>query len=202
MSKSFEAALSNRKADNQINPLFLKRWSSRSMTGEEISSESLNSLLEAARWAPSTMNEQEWRFLYASQKSVSWESYFAALVEANQVWCKNASHLIVVLSRTQFARNGNPNPVHEFDAGAAFQNLVLEAADRNLVAHGLAGFDNQKIRDSLKIPENFAIHAMVAVGVYDPTEKNLSDALRGRETPSVRKPLSEISAEGEFKFAS
>lgn len=202
MSRSIEEALHNRKPDHPINPLFLKRWSSRSMTGEEIPTPTIHSLLEAARWAPSTMNEQEWRFLYASKKNAHWESYFSALVEANQVWCKDASHLIVVLSKKQFTRNGSPNPVHEFDAGAAFENLALEAADRNLVAHAMAGFDTEKIRTALQVPDSFAVHAIIAVGIYDPAQNNLSEALRGRETPSSRKPISEISAEGEFKFAS
>ena len=106
------------------------------------------------------------------------------------------------MSKIPLSKSGKPNPVHEFDAGLAFQNLLLEAADRNIVAHGMAGFDNQKIREALKVPDTFAIHAMVAIGVYDPTEKNLNDVLRSREAPAPRKPISEISAEGDFKFTS
>ena len=83
-------------------------------------------LFEAARWAPSTYNEQEWRFLYAANGRRHWPTFFGLLMEANQLWCKNASVLVVVLSHKVFTRNGNPNPVHTFDAGLASQNLLLQ----------------------------------------------------------------------------
>jgi len=201
MSKNFEDALKIRKPDHKINPLFIKRWSSRSMTGEAIDPEIFSSLLEAARWAPSSSNEQESRFIYASRNSPHWETFFSLLAEGNKPWCKFASHLVVIVSKTQFTKSGSANPVHEFDAGAAFENLVLEAADRNLVAHGMAGFDFQKAKVSLKVPDNFAVNAMIAIGVYDPTEKNLDEKTKGREVPSMRKPLSEVSSEGVFNFA-
>src|SRR5213593_5765 len=109
-----------RKADHPIEPIFLRRWSPRAMTGESISDAEMLTLFEAARWAPSTYNEQEWRFLYAPRSSQHWQAFFDLLMEANKVWCQRAAVLVVVLSHRVFTLNGKPNPVHTFDTGAAF----------------------------------------------------------------------------------
>jgi len=195
----FEQALSIRKADHEINPIFLKRWSPRAMTGEVIKDSELNSLFEAARWAPSTNNEQEWRFLYESRDGVEWDTFFSLLVEGNQVWCKNASHLVVVLSRKTFIRNGKENPVHIFDSGSAFQNLLLEAASRSLVAHGMSGFDAKSAAEKLEVSDEFSVNVMIALGY--PAEKSVfPESYQEKESPSQRKPISEIAMKGKFAF--
>src|SRR6185369_16773003 len=110
-----------------IEPLLYKRWSPRSMSGEPISEQELLTVFEAARWAPSTYNEQEWRFLYARRNTPQWPLLFNLLMEANQLWCKKAALLCVVIARKTFTRNGKPNPVHLYDAGSAWENLALQA---------------------------------------------------------------------------
>ncbi len=155
-------------------------------------------LFEAARWAPSTYNEQEWRFLYATRDSEHWDTFFGLLMEANQVWCRNAAVLIVVVSHKVFERNGKPNPVHTFDAGAAFENLSLQGTLMNLVIHGMAGFDQQAAREQLHVPDDYSIEAMVAVGrPGDPAD--LPEDVRQREQPSGRKPVHEIIMAGGFR---
>lgn len=188
-----------RKADHPIEPLFLKRWSPRAMNGKPLSQEQLFPLFEAARWAPSTYNEQEWRFLYATRDTPHWPRFFELLVEANQAWCKEAAVLVVVLSHTVFERNGKPNPVHTFDAGAAFENLALQGAAMGLVVHGMAGFDRDKARRDLKIPDDYAVEAMIALGhPGDPAA--LPEELREREQPSDRRPIRDSIREGIFDF--
>ena len=190
--------LEHRTADHPIEQLFLKRWSPRAMSGESIKTEQLMSLLEAARWAPSTYNEQEWRFLYATRDSEHWETFFDLLVEQNQAWCKPAAALIVVVSAKIMSRNGKPNPVHSFDAGLATENLLLQAAALDLVGHGLAGFDQDAAREKLNVPGDFEIQAMIAVGhPGDPAD--LPKEMQEMETPSSRKPLSEIAAIGNLE---
>jgi nitroreductase len=191
--------LSHRNADHPIETIFLKRWSPRAMTGEAISAAELNSLLEAARWAPSTYNEQEWRFLYAHRDTPNWPVFLNLLMEANQTWCANAGVLFVVVSHKVFERNGKPNPVHTFDAGAAFENLCLQGTAMDLVVHGMAGFDRQKARRDLKVPDDYEVEAMIAVGRPGDVD-SLPQELQERETPSGRKPIAEISCEGPFAF--
>ena len=189
-----------RKANHPIESLFLRRWSPRAMSGEAITREEMLSLFEAARWAPSTYNEQEWHFLYALRDKPDWPLFFDLLVEGNRVWCERAALLCVITAHKVFRRNGRPNPVHVFDAGLAFENLALQGAAMGLVIHGMAGFDFEKARDTLRVPEDYAICAMFAVG--RPGNLNtLPASLREGEKPSQRKAVGEIICEGRFAFS-
>jgi nitroreductase len=191
--------LEHRKPEHAIDSLFLRRWSPRAMTGHPVSPADLDRLFEAARWAPSTYNEQEWRFLYAHRNTPHWSTFFDLLMEANQAWCKNAGVLLVVTSHKVFSKNGKPNPVHTFDTGAAFENLALQGAVMGLVVHGMAGFDRDKARRALAVPDDYQVEAMVAIGHPGDTG-TLPPELAEREVPSGRMPVSEFTAEGPFAF--
>ena len=198
MAELFDAS-TVRTPDHPIEPLFLRRWSPRAMSGEPLSDGELLSLFEAARWAPSTFNEQEWRFLYARRDTPHWPTFLGLLVEGNRAWCARAAVLAVVLSHTVFQRNGKPNPVHKFDAGLAFENLALQGAAMGLVVHGMQGFDFDRARRELNVPDVYSVDAMFAIGrPGDPAD--LPPALREREKPSGRKPIAEIIREGPFSF--
>lgn len=193
-------ALQFRSADHDVLDLFVKRWSPRAMTGAPLDQSQLERLFEAARWAPSTYNEQEWRFLYAHIGSEHWEQFFGLLAEPNQQWCKHASVLVVVLSHKVFSKNGKPNPVHTFDAGLATQNLLLQGAEMGLVCHGMAGFDRGKARHQLKVPDDYEVEAMIAIGhPGDPDQ--LPGNYRDMDLkPTGRKPIGEFTAAGPFAF--
>ncbi len=189
----------NRTADHPIEPLILSRWSPRAMSGEAITNEEMLGLFEAARWAPSTYNEQEWRFLYARSGSAQWPAFFDLLVEGNRVWCRRAALLVVICAHKVFARNGKPNPVHLFDCGNAFENLALQGTAMNLVVHAMQGFDYDRARTLLTVPDDYAVVAMFSVGrPGNPSE--LPEKLRGMEIPSGRKPVEKIICEGKFVF--
>lgn len=192
-------ASKQRKADYPINSIFVKRWSPRAMSGQPITDQQLMTLFEAARWAPSTYNEQEWRFLYAPNGGGTWQTFFNLLMKANQVWCAKAACLVVVCSKKTFTLNGMPNPVHTFDAGAAFENLALQGAEMGLVVHGMAGFDADKARKDLKIPDDYKVEAMIAIG-QPGNPADLPAELREREVPTGRKSVSEIAREGLFSW--
>jgi nitroreductase len=189
----------HRQADHPIEPLILKRYSPRALSGEPITKEEVNTLFEAARWAPSTYNEQEWRFLYARRDTPEWPLLFNLLVEANQTWCARAAMLCVIVAHKVFARNGKPNPVHLFDCGNAFENLALQGTAMGLVVHGMSGFDYEKAAADLKVPEDYAVVAMFAVGHHGKIE-DLPEPYREGEIPTGRKPVAEISCEGAFAF--
>lgn len=187
-----------RKADHEIEKIFLKRWSPRAMNGSAVSQRDLNRLFEAARWAPSTYNEQEWRYLYAHRDTPHWQSFFDLLLPANQAWCANAGVLTVVIAHKVFALNGQPNPVYHFDAGASAENLMLQGAQMGLVVHAMAGFDARKACQMLQVPSDWEALAMIAIGhPGDPDQ--LPAPLRERETPTSRKPVAEIAWEGGFR---
>jgi nitroreductase len=189
----------NRQADHPIDPLFLDRWSPRAMSGAEITKEELLVLFEAARWAPSSYNNQPWRILYARRGSEQWPLFFDLLVETNKGWANNAAVLLLFVSKTTFDHNGKPYPTHSFDTGAAWQNLALQGFLKGYVVHGMQGFDYEQARVSLNIPDEFRVEAMAAVG--RPGDKEaLPEILRQRELPNDRRKLERTVCEGSFRF--
>lgn len=153
-----------RRPGYEIHPIILSRWSPRAMTGEGLSDDELMPLFEAARWAPSSYNGQPWRFVYAKRETEHWDKFYNLLAEGNKLWAQKAAVLVVVVSRKRFEHNEKPARTHSFDAGAAWENLALEGTRRGLVIHGMQGFDYDKARDVLGIPEAFQVEAMIAIG--------------------------------------
>jgi nitroreductase len=193
-----EEVSGRRMAEHDILPLFLNRWSPRSMTGEPLRDEELLSLFEAARWAPSSYNGQPWRFIIAKRENrADWERLFGLLITGNQNWAQHAGVLVVVVSRRLFEHDNKPSATHAFDAGAAWENLALEAARRGLVAHAMQGFDYERAREELEVPGEFEVDAMIAIGKRGPKEK-LSERLQAMEEPRGRRPMREILFEGRF----
>ena len=180
-----------------IEKLILNRWSPRAFSGEPITQEQLMTLFEAARWAPSSFNNQPWRFLYGRRDTPQWKLFFDLLVPFNQEWCARAAVLILVISRNNFELNNKPSRTHSFDTGAATENLALQGFAMGLVVHGMEGFDYDRAKKDLTIPADYTVEAMFAVGKHGSSDI-LSPELRAREIPSDRKPLSEIIIEGRF----
>lgn len=198
MAKVMETSVRTRRPEYPVNSIFLERWSPRAMSGEEIQEVELMSLFEAAKWAPSSYNNQSWRFIYAKKNTANWVKFFGLLGEFNQTWCKNAAALIVVVSKTTFDSNGKPSRTHSYDTGAAWANLALQASLNGLVAHGMEGFDYDRAKTELGIPDDYTVEAMAAVGKPGKIE-DLRPALRDMEAPSDRKKLAEIVFEGKFR---
>jgi nitroreductase len=187
----------HRIPEQPIDELFLKRWSRRAMSGEPLTQEGLLTLFEAARWAPSSRNDQSWRFIYAKKDTASWETLLHLLAEGNRRWCQRASVLVVMISRKTHA-DGSENQTHAFSAGAAFENLALQGALLDLVIHPMGGFDHERARTALAVPDGWGINAMIAIG--KPGDINdLDEKLRARETPSGRNPLQGFLMEGVFR---
>ncbi len=186
-----------RQSDYSINPLILNRWSPRAMSGEGISDTELMRLFEAARWAPSSFNGQPWRFIYAKRNTAYWDRLFNLMVDFNKSWTKNAAVLVVIISRKNFEHNEQSSVTHQFDTGAAWENLALQGEAQGLVTHGMQGFDYERARKELSIPEEFDVIAMIAIGIPE-SKEILPQELQQRVQPSDRKPLSEIIMEGHF----
>lgn len=192
-----------RNATHPVHPMFTERWSPRSFTGEVLPQEVLQSLFEAARWAPSASNMQPWRFLYGHAGTPAFQSILDGLVPFNQGWAHKASALIVVLSKKTSVAPGQteakPNPWHSFDAGSAWMSLALQAHHLGWATHGMGGFDGAKLREGLAIPADVAVECVVAVGKRG-DKAALPEGLQARELPNDRVPLAQIAAEGGWAF--
>ncbi len=187
-----------RKTENGVDEIFINRWSARAMSGEKVSKKELMTLFEAARWAPSSSNEQPWRFVYVLKESKNWKKFFELLDAGNQAWIKNAGALIVVISRMTWEEENTFNPTHSLDTGAAWENFALEGSLKKLVVHGLAGFDYDKAKEMLKLDDNYKVEMMIGVGKPGDIS-NLSEKYRTRELPKGRKELNKFVFEEEFK---
>ena len=187
------------EAQHPVDELFLDRWSPRAMSGEGVGEEDLMTLFEAARWAPSSYNNQPWRILYARRETGQWPAFFGLLVEGNQAWAKDAAALLLFVSKETFDFNGKPYPTHSFDTGAAWENLALQATMLGLVTHGMQGFDYERAKTALNIPDDFRVEAMVAAG--KPQDRSeMPEEVRERETPNSRRSIEDTVCEGAFCF--
>ena len=187
-----------RKPEYPIDPVFLNRWSSRAMSGEPMTDDEVMPLFEAARWAPSSYNAQQRRFLYAKRDTPNWNVFFDLLTEGNKVWTKNAAVLVVVIARKNFEHNEKPSRTSVYDTGAAWENLALQGTLKGLVVHGMQGFDYDKARSALNVPDNYEVCAMIAIGKKGRKE-DLPENLQRKEEPNNRRPLKEIAIEGTFR---
>lgn len=182
-----------------IHELLAQRWSPRAYDERPVEPEKLASLFEAARWAPSSNNEQPWRFIVAEKREeLQWNRLFACLVEGNRKWSQPAPVLILSLASLNFEDEGKPNRHALHDTGLAVENLALQAAAVGLAAHQMAGFDTEKARIDLKIPAGYEPVAIIAIG-YPGDPNVLADHLKQREVaPRTRRPITEFVFSGEW----
>ena len=191
-----------RTAEHDVDPLFLERWSPRAFTGEAMPNSELMTLFEAASWAPSAFNGQPWRFVYAHRDTEDWTRLFDILIPFNQMWVKNASALVFVISdRFRRVEGQPPAPTHShsFDTGAAWACLALQAVRMGWATHGMVGLDMAKAYQVLGVPEaDYRIEAAVAIGRQGDVSL-LDEVFRAREVPSPRNPVSTFAFEGRLK---
>ena len=182
-------------AGHPIHELIRERWSPRAFLDKPVEPAKLLSVLEAARWAPSSSNEQPWFFLVARKtEPEEFAKLLGCLVEGNQVWAKAAPVLMISVARRTFDQTGKPNRSAVHDVGLASENMTLEAVAQGLATHGMAGIELEKIREVYGLPENCEPVAGWALG-YGGEPEMLEGALREREVaPRTRKEL------GEFVF--
>ena len=187
-----------RQAAHAIDSIFVDRWSPRAMSGVAIARAELMLLFEAARWAPSSSNYQPWRMLYALRDTPHWPLFVSLLNEGNRRWAQHGGALVLFISKST-RDDGQPALTHAFDAGAAWENFALQGSRRDLVVHGMQGFDHDRARSELAIPAVFDLHAMVVVG--NPADAAvLPENLQAREHPNDRRPVSASVREGPFDF--
>jgi nitroreductase len=179
--------------ENGVLPIFHERWSARAFADRDVPEEDLRRVFEAARWAPSSNNEQPWRYLAGTRETETHKKIFESLVGFNQTWAEKAPVLIVGLASKRFSKNDAPNAYALYDLGAASAYLVLQAAALGLTTHQMAGFDREKARKLLGIPEGYELGSVIALGYQGEPETLASEELIKRESaPRERKALDEF----------
>ena len=185
--------------DHPIQELITARWSPYSFATRAVADEDLRSLFEAARWAPSSYNEQPWRYIVAKQEQTEdFHRLLSCLLELNQVWAKAAPVLALGISRLRFSHNEQPNRAAIHDLGIANGYLVLEATARGLAVHQMIGILPDKAREIYEIPEGYEPMIGLAIG-YRGAPQALPEELAKRDLARrPRKPLREFLFGGKW----
>ena len=179
--------------DYPISEIIAKRWSARAFSTQPVENSKLLSILEAARWAPSSRNEQPWRYIVFTNENPEMLKKAQSVLKEINDYAKRAPVLICAITKKTYSENGNPNRLYFHDLGAANENMFLEAFNQDLIMHEMGGFDVQKAREIFNVPEDYQVGIMIAIG-YQDTYHVLPERLREKAfTPRVRKPLSEIA---------
>ncbi len=184
---------------HEIHALLRERWSPRAFADRMVEPEKLRSLLEAARWAPSSFNEQPWSFIIATKESPSeYERLLSCLVEGNVRWAQHAPVLMLSVAKLAFERNQKPNRHAFHDVGLAVENLVIQATALGLAVHQMAGFHVDKARELFSIPDGHEPVAALVLG-FPGDPAGLPEDLRERErAPRTRKPLESFVFSGQW----
>ena len=188
-------------ADTQypIHDLLKRRWSPRAFSDRRVEPATLRSLLEAARWAPSSSNEQPWNFLVATKdEQAEHGRLLSCLVEGNSLWAQRAPVLMVSVARMSFEEGGEPNRHAYYDVGQAVADLSVQATALGLMVHQMAGFHPDKVRELYGIPTGFEPVAAMALG-YPGDPQSLPEKLKTRESaPRERKPVAQFVFTGRW----
>ncbi len=189
--------------DHPIHELLTRRWSPYGFADRPVSAADLRSLFEAARWAPSSYNEQPWRYIVATKENPQeFARLLSCLVEGNQAWAKAAPVLALGCTSLLFTKNGKPNAAAIHDLGLAAGNLCLEATARRLFVHQMIGILPDRAREVCRIPDGVQPLTALAIG-YAADPNTLPEKLKERDlAPRTRKPLAEFVFGGEWGAAS
>ena len=176
-----------------------QRWSPRAFDpNREIDPETLANLLEAARWAPSSFNDQPWRYLVFDRSDPQARAKAEACLVDGNAWARNAALLVISAGARTSDRTGRPNRFVLHDTGMATMNLILQAVAHGLVSHQMGGYDRRRARAEFSIPEEFELASMIAIGhAGDPA--SLPPEVGEREAaPRQRSQLSEFVFAGSW----
>src|ERR671922_495902 len=185
-----EIVAKNAETDHPVSELIAKRWSARAFSTRPVEKSKLLSILEAASWAPSSRNEQLWRYIIFTKDNPEKLKKAQSVLKDINDYAKRAPILICAITKKTYSDNGIPNRLHFHDLGAANENMFLETFNQGLIMHEMGGFDVQKAREVFNIPEDYEIGVMIAIG-YQDTYDVLPDRLKEKAfTPRIRRPLS------------
>ena len=180
-------------AERPIHPLLADRWSPYAFTGESVTVEDLLALLEAARWAASSYNEQPWRFIVARREEpAAFAKVLSCLVPFNQGWARHAPVLALGIVQTLRPGDGAPNAAAQHDLGLAAANLTLEATHRGLSVHQMSGIVADRIREGWALPDDVLPLTGLAIGHAASLEATPEDLRDRQARPRERRRLPEF----------
>lgn len=181
-----------------IHFLLESRWSPRAFREDAVEKDKLQRIMEAAQWAPSSLNNQPWRYIVGEKGNETWDKIFDSLMDANKRWAQHVPVLIVSLSKKHYEHNGHDNFHFMYDTGQSVAHLTFQAMYEGLYVHQMGGFHFEMLKNYFSIPEEYYIVSVIAVG-YLGKPGILEEDLQKRElTDRERKDIGEIAYTGRF----
>lgn len=160
--------------ESLVSDIFIKRHSGKSYDAERaLSQEQLRALVDSARWAPSSHNDQPWNFIFCDREKTpeAFNIALSSLKGTQQEWAKNAPLIVIIAARSKTLYKDKPNEWAEYDTGAAAVSMALQAADLGLMAHQIGGFDDEIIEQAFPFPVNVKPVTLMIIG-YEGSEKD------------------------------
>jgi nitroreductase len=180
--------------DHEILDLIRGRWSPRAFdASRDVTRGQLLRLFEAARWAPSSGNEQPWRFVVVqqSQSPEAFAALVASLTGRNPDWAAAAPVFVLVVVRTTHQKNDEPNRSAWYDTGQATAFLLLQATEMGLSVRQMEGFDRAEAEKACGVPAPFEAAVLMAIGYAgDPSLLKVDQHRAAEQKPRSRQPLS------------
>ncbi|MHA1305442.1 MAG: nitroreductase family protein [Candidatus Heimdallarchaeaceae archaeon] len=183
-----------------LKELLEKRRAYQALLPVEVTEEMIYDLASAAQLSASCYNSQPWRFVFVYGKE-NLKRIFPALSKGN-AWAKDSSLIVAVFSKPDDDCIVKGKEYYLFDTGMAVANLILQATEIGLVAHPMAGYDEELAKEILKIPEEFILITLIGIGKHNKNfEEVLSDwQLKSEKERPPRKSLSEFVFINEYKY--
>jgi len=161
------------------------RWSPRFFSDEDIPQKDLNSIFEAARFAPSAHNQQPWHFYFTHKKSRSYTKLFSTLSDYNKSWAKTAPVLILACAIEENKKGENIFAF--YDLGAAVISLILQAQSLGYYSRQMALFDKEEVKKLFPITKNCAPYIIIAMGKIGNFDKAPQEIINYELDPRPRK---------------
>lgn len=181
-----------------IHPLLKKRWSPRSFTSQKVENDSLARIFEAARWAPSSFNDQPWRFIVGRKGDQTWEMILDTLVEFNRKWASLAPVLVLNVGKKISTKTNKPNRVFQYDVGQGVAHLTFQVMQEGLFMHQMGGLDTAKAAQIFHVPEDYQVLTAMAIGHKGQPDLLEEDFEAMEKTHRDRLPATDLVFEGKF----
>lgn len=185
-----------------IHPLLKKRWSPRAFTHQEVPKESMQRIFDAARWAPSSFNDQPWRFIVGIKGDKTWDMILEALVEFNQKWASLAPVLAISIGKKTSAKTGKPNAVFQYDVGQAVAHITFQVMQEGLFMHQMGGINKEKAAQLFEVPEDYQVLTAFAIGHKGEPQLLEEDLAESEKSARKRHEPQQLVFSGKFGSAS
>lgn len=186
------------KTNLELHPIILNRWSPRAFSAEMINNNSLERIFEAARWAPSSSNDQPWRFIVGKKGEGTWQLILEILDGFNQKWAKHAPVLALTIGKTLSDKQGKPSRTYTYDVGQSISYITFQAMNEGIFVHQMGGLDRQKAAEIFKVPEDFKVLTAFAMGYMGELEILEENFQKMEKAPRKRHSLHHLVFSEEF----